>query len=159
MSATPTRLLIISRDALLDALSEKDTRPLFRSIAALQHRGLRLLLTAAEPDRWLPTRKNVDSALNTQRELLESFRAAGGDLEGVYYVPRSLLTQDRNREFALKDILRRYSLPADEATLISSSNPFVRAAQRLGLRAFECAPANKAGLTLNEALKRVIQPL
>lgn len=156
MGAKPNRLLIISRDALLDTLGERDTRPLFRTLAALNRKGLRLLLTAPEPDRWLPTRKNVDNALSTQRELLERFRAAGGDLEGVYYVPRSLLTQDRNREGALKDILKRYSLQADGVTLISSSSPFLQVAQRLGMKTIECTPANKPGLDLNSALKRVI---
>lgn len=156
MSAKPNRLLIISRDALLDAMAEENTGPLFRNLAALTRKGMRLLLTAPEPDRWLPTRKNVDNALNTQRELLESIRAAGGDLEGVYYVPRSLLTQDRNREWALKDILKRYSLQAGEAILISSSSPFIQAAQRLGLQTVECAPANKGGVSLNSALKQVI---
>lgn len=150
------RLLIISRDALLDSLGEEDTRPLFRNLAALTLKGLRLLLTAPEPDRWLPTRKTVDNALNTQRELLESFRAAGGDLEGVYYVPRALLTQDRNREYALKDILKRYSLRAEEVTLISTSSPFIRVAQRLGMTTIECTTINKPGMNLTSALKRVI---
>lgn len=110
---------------------------IYRALAALSRRGHRLLLTAPEPDRWVPTRKTVDGALDTQRDITGTARTEGADIEGVYYVPRSLLTQDRNREGALKDILTRYAASAEETALISSSGPFIRAARRLGIDAVE----------------------
>jgi hypothetical protein len=134
MLAGPTtlRLLVISRDTLLDVpdpISEK----VFRALAALSRSGRHLLISAPEPDRWVPTRGNVDNALNQQQQLMGRINDAGGSIEGVYYVPRSLLTQDRNREGALSDILKRFSVSPDEAALLSSSTPFINAAERMGL--------------------------
>ena len=60
---------------------------------------------------------------------------AGGILDGVYYVPRSLLTQKRNREQAFKDIMQRYSLDPESCHLYSSSQKFVSVAKELGINA------------------------
>jgi len=156
------KLLLISRDTLLKALSgssgkqqDTDSKQLLRNLAGLSRRGYHILLTAPEPERWVPTRGNVDDALNSQNTLMEETRAAGGELEGVYYVHRSLLTQDRNREGALRDILKRYSLDAGSATLISSSAPFLKAAERLGLTACEVALPGKSGDGLQLVLKKL----
>jgi len=134
---------------LLEALQGEDSRSIFREMAALSRRGHRILLTAPEPDRWVPTRKTVDGALDNQRELTDLARTEGADIEGIYYVPRSLLTQDRNREGALTDILSRYARRPDQATLISSSPPFLRAAERLEIEAIE---VSDSGSSLKNAL-------
>lgn len=149
MKKREARLIIISRDALLEALQGEDSRSIFREMAALSRRGHRILLTAPEPDRWVPTRKTVDGALDNQRELTDLARTEGADIEGIYYVPRSLLTQDRNREGALTDILSRYARRPDQATLISSSPPFLRAAERLEIEAIE---VSDSGSSLKNAL-------
>ena len=162
MKPANQKLLLISRDTLLKALpgpsdhqANDDSERLFRSLAGLSRRGYHLLLTAPEPERWVPTRGNVDDALNHQNILMERARAAGGELEGVYYVPRSLLTQDRNREGALQDILKRYSLDAGSTTLVRSSAPFLKAAERLGLTVLEVALPGKKGDDLQTALKKL----
>ncbi len=154
MPASPSRfkLLIISRDTLLDVLNEPASAKIFRSMAGLSRRGLHVLLSAAEPDRWVPTRGNVDSALNSQKILMEKANEAGGGIEGVYYVPRSLLTQDRNREGAIQDILKRYSVQAEETILISSNSPFIKAAIRSGISTYQIALPGKPGISLAEAL-------
>ena len=149
MKKREARLIIISRDALLEALQGEDSRSIFRDMANLSRRGHRILLTAPEPDRWVPTRKTVDGALDNQRELTDLARTEGADIEGIYYVPRSLLTQDRNREGALTDILSRYARRPDQATLISSSPPFLRAAERLEIEAIE---VSDSGSSLKKAL-------
>lgn len=148
------KLLIISRDTLLDvpdSLSEK----VFRALAALSRSGCHLLISAPEPDRWVPTRGNVDNALNQQQQLMERTDAAGGSIEGVYYVPRSLLTQDRNREGALSDILTRFSVSPDEAALLSSSTPFINAANRLGLVTHEISSKGESDQGLLGSLKTI----
>lgn len=129
----PRRLVIISRNSLTAALDEDQSMEIFRALAGLSRRGHRIILTAPAPDRWVPTRKTVDGALESQRDLTQKARMEGADIEGVYYVPRSLLTQDRNREGALKDILARYRVSADRVTLISGSAPFLKAASRLSI--------------------------
>lgn len=119
---------------------------LFRTLAALSRRGHRIILTAPEPDRWVPTRKTVDGALESQRDLTQMARTEGAEIEGVYYVTRSLLTQDRNREGALKDILARYAVNADRATLISASAPFLKAASRLGIEVIDVSSGGSSAL-------------
>ena len=160
MKTAEKKLLLISRDTLKDALSSTPDEPsvqkIFRYFATLSRQGYHLLLTAPEPERWVPTRGNVDDALNLQSTLMERTRAAGGELEGVYYVPRSLLTQDRNREGALLDILKRYSLGPGDTVLISSSLPFLKAAVRLGLTAVEICLPGKKGTDLASALKNLV---
>ena len=129
------KLLIISRDVLLIADNAPDATLIYRQLATLNRRGCSLLLTAPEPDQWVPTRGNVDNALQSQAHLRDRIQQAGGDLDGVYYVPRSLLTQDRNRLGALQDILNRYGLVSAQALLLSNSVPFIKAAARLGIQA------------------------
>lgn len=126
-------LLIISCKLLLLAERSPLGPRVFRRLANLTRSGYHLLLSASEPDQWFPTRGNVDDVLSTQGRLLQQLQDAGGDLDGIYYVPRSVFTQDRKRSAALKDILQRYSTDGANATLISSSKAFVKAAQRLGI--------------------------
>lgn len=129
----PQKLLLVSRDDLLRESKDPAFSGVFRALASLNRRGYQLLLTAPQPDGWRPTRRNVDQALVSQSQLLELLQEAGGELDGVYYVNRSLLTQDRNRQESLSDIMARYGLAADQVTLISSSAKFLRAASRLGI--------------------------
>ena len=150
------KLAVISRDALLE-MPESGSDKVFRTLATLSRQGLHLLISAPEPDRWVPTRGNVDNALNQQKNLMERTNAAGGSIEGVYYVPRSLLTQDRNREGALKDILKRFTVDPEEAVLISSSTPFLKAAERLGIATHEISASKSAEQDLLSALKSLKQ--
>ena len=148
------KLLVISRDALLET-PEPSSDKVFRSLARLSRRGLHLLISEPEPDRWVPTRGNVDNALASQKILMKRANDCGGPIEGVYYVPRSLLTQDRNREGALKDILKRFSVKPAEAALLSSSSPFLKAAKRLGIGAYEIAVPGKEGMGILAALNEL----
>lgn len=147
MSRRKINLLIVSRDALLDLESTPQAPLIYRQLSGLNRRGFNLLLTASAPDKWVPTRGNVDNALKSQQLIQRRLRESGGDFDGVYYVRRSLLTQDRNRAGALKDILQRYGLQPDQALLMSSSLPFLRAAERLGIQTMEVTPpvAGKGG--------------
>ena len=77
---------------------------------------------------------------------------AGGTMDGVYYVPQSLLTQRTNREIALKDILTRFGTPPAECYLFSSSRKFVSAARRLDIKAFDIDSKNPLQQLLTEHL-------
>lgn len=156
MAESAKSLVIISRDALLAALQGEQDSALLRLVASLSRKGKRVILTAPEPDRWVPTRRNVDQALVDQQSLTLKIRAAGGDLDGVYYVPRSLLTQDRNRLGALKDILARYGADVDKAVLISASAPFLKAAENLGIQALPVAAPDKPGRRIEAVLESVL---
>lgn len=127
-------LLIVSCKVLLCAERSPHGPTLFRKLANLTRSGTHLLLTAAEPDQWFPTRGNIDDVLGAQSRLQKLLQEVGGDLDGIYYVPRSVFTQDRKRAAALTDILGRYKTEAGDATLISSSKAFIKAADRLGIQ-------------------------
>jgi hypothetical protein len=127
-------LLIVSCKVLTRAEASPHGPALFRRLAKLTREGTRLLLTAAEPDQWFPTRGKEDSVLSTQGRLQERLQEVGGDFDGIYYVPRSVFTQDRKRTAALEDILSRYQADAKETRLVSQSRAFLKAAERLEIR-------------------------
>lgn len=147
MQDKPHTLLIVSCKLLLAAEQSPQGPTVFRRLANLTRGGKRLLLTASEPDQWFPTRGKSDSVLATQARMLQHLQDSGGDLDGIYYVPRSVFTQDRKRSTALKDILRRYKAEGENATLISSSKAFIKAAQRLGINTFALPQEDDLSIT------------
>jgi hypothetical protein len=145
------RLLLISRDDILQATGQNQDTRLFRELARLTRSGFHLLATAPQPDHWSPSHGGPDEALLGPDSIRKRLTDAGGTLDGVYYVPRSLLTQKRNRVQALEDILRRYSVSADQCHLLSSQKNFVRVATSLGIVTELLGNGNK----LMRALKRL----
>lgn len=146
-------LLIVSCKVLLTAEQSADGPAIFRQLARRTREGAHLLLTAAEPDQWFPTRGTTDSVLGTQGRLQERLQEVGGDLDGIYYVPRSVFTQDRKRTAALEDILSRYGSEPSNATLISTSKAFLRAADRLGIRVVALESGDGGMTVLRETLE------
>jgi len=130
-----TRLLLISRDDILAAMSSRHCDKAFRLLAALTRQGYHLLATAPQPEEWKGEHGSPDDALLGPNSIRRRLSEAGGVLDGVYYVRRSSLTQKRNREDALNDILARYKAKAEHTVLLSSSREFVKAAGELGLQA------------------------
>jgi hypothetical protein len=128
----------------------------FRHLANLTRRGWHLLLTASEPDQWFPTRSSGDNVLTTQGRLQSQIQACGGEVDGVYYVPRSEFTQDRNREGALRDILARYGAEPANARLISSSLAFIQAGRRLGLVTETLAEGDQGAKALEVLLQALV---
>jgi methionine salvage enolase-phosphatase E1 len=61
-------------------------------------------------------------------------------LDGVYYVRRSELTQDRERQGALRDILNRYAVTVEDVLLISANRPFLEAARELAIKTIAIDP-------------------
>ena len=151
MSPAGQQLLLLSRDTLLAALDTPSGERIVRLLSGLTRKGCHVLLTAPEPDHWFPTRGSVDHALDDQRRLQQRIDEAGGSFDGVYYVPRSLFTQDRNREGALQDILARYAARIENTLLVSASVPFLRVAQRLALDTREI-PEGASGAELLETV-------
>ncbi|MGD2130703.1 MAG: hypothetical protein PVJ17_15475 [Lysobacterales bacterium] len=129
------RLLMISRDDLLKVATGQDGDHLFRALGRLTRSGYQLLATAPQPEEWTKKHGGPDDALLGPESLRKRLADAGGTLDGVYYVPRSLFTQKRNRETALRDIMKRYALKPAQCFMYSSSRSFVIAAQSLGISA------------------------
>jgi hypothetical protein len=129
------RLLLISRDDILKVADDKHSTRLFRLLARFTRHHFHVLATAPQPDRWSATHGGPDDALLGPDSIRKRLADAGGVLDGVYYVPRSLLTQKRNREQALQDMMHRYSVIPDHCHLLSSSKKFVGTAVSLGIHA------------------------
>ena len=129
------RLLMISRDDILRAADGDMGGPLYRTLARLTRLGFQLLATASQPDDWTRAHGGPDDALLGPQSIRKRLADAGGQMDGIYYVPRSLFTQKRNREQALRDIMKRYAIAAGHCHLFSSSGKFVEAAAELGIHA------------------------
>lgn len=146
------KLLMISRDDILDVASREGAE-LYRKLARFTRQGFHLLATAPQPDQWTGEHGGPDMSLLGPQSIRRHLADAGGILDGVYYVPRSLMTQRRNREEALGDIMRRFSAKSGNCYLFSSSRKFVLAAHDLGIHA--CNLNRETRLT--EELDRLLQ--
>lgn len=126
-------LLLISRDDILRAAEDKHGNQFFRLLARFTRHRFHLLATASQPDSGFTSHGGPDDVLLGPNSIHSLLSDAGGNLDGVYYVPRSLLTQKRNREQALQDMLQRFSINPGHCYLFSSSKKFVNAAKELGI--------------------------
>lgn len=156
MSRSERELLLISRDDILAVMKDGDagtTERLFRLLASLTRQGYHLLITAPQPEEWTGEHGSPDDALFGPDSIRKKLSDAGGKLDGVYYVRRSLLTQRRNREDALQDILKRYGVAARNCLLISSHRKFLAAARGLEFQTNRVSRDN----SLQEALELVVQ--
>jgi hypothetical protein len=127
------RLILISRDDILDVKAPRDQQRLYRRLARLSRLGFGLLATAPQPDQWSSKQAGPDNALLGPDSIRRQLSDAGGLLDGIYYVPRSLMTQRRNREDALRDIMARYGIDASNIYLFSSSRKWAEMASHLGM--------------------------
>ncbi len=150
MSKSEHLLLLISRDDILAVMKESPTDRVFRLLATLTRQGYHLLATAPQPERWTGEHGSPDDALLGPDSIRKRLSDAGGKLDGVYYVRRSLLTQGRNREEALQDILQRYGVQAGNCTLISSHRKFLGAARGLGFQTIPLGPELPLQLALEQ---------
>ena len=132
-------LLMISRNDILEVAEGSGQKELFRLLAWLTRHRFHLLATAPMPDhsdskeRWL--KGGGDASLVGPESIRSRIDEAGGTLDGVYYVPRSLLTQHRNRIESLQDMMQRYDVSPERCYLLSSSKKWVEAALELDIRA------------------------
>ena len=130
-----SRLLMISRDDILSVAAGDKGDRLYRLLARLTRLGFQLLATAPQPDDWSRDHGGPDDALLGPQSIRKRLADAGGTIDGIYYVPRSLFTQRRNREEALRDIMSRYAIKPGQCYLYSSSRKFAEAAAGLGIAA------------------------
>lgn len=145
-------LLLISRRDIQAASQQKGGKRLVQLLANLTRQGFQLLATASLSNEWTRNLAVSRRSLPAPRGVRQMISEAGGTMDGVYYVPQSLLTQRTNREIALKDILTRFGTPPSECYLFSSSRKFVSAARRLDIKAFDIDSKNSLQQLLTEHL-------
>ncbi len=135
------KLLLVSRDDILSVADSADGDRLFRLLAKLTRGEFQLLATAPQPEDWSRDHGGPDDALLGPQSIRKRLSDSGGVLDGVYYVPRSLMTQKRNREEALTDMMSRYGVTPSHCHLFSSSKKFVADATGLGIQARRLSPS------------------
>jgi hypothetical protein len=126
-------LLLISRKDLLDATSTEDGDRLVRTLASLTRKGFHFVATASQGGEWSKSKAVSKRSRPGPKRIRDRLAEAGGILDGVYYIPQSLLTQKARREEALKDLLKRFGTPASDCFLVSSNRNFIKSAGDLGI--------------------------
>jgi len=92
---------------------------LLPALAELHQAGLPLLLIAARPDRWAPTRNRVDRAFMQQATIEAELRRAGGALDAMMYLDLGLFSRRKQHELDLADIANRYGCQLEELRLLA----------------------------------------
>lgn len=145
-------LLLVSRRDILEASRQEGGRSLVQLLANLTRQGYQLLVTANLSKEWTKNLAVSRRSAPAPKGVRQIISEAGGTMDGIYYVPQSLLTQRTNRETALKDILERFGTPPSDCYLFSSSRKFVAAARRLNIKAFDIENKNTLECLLTEQL-------
>jgi len=130
-------LLLISRRDLLKASEGNEGERVIRALAALTRQGFHLVATASQPHEWSRRKAESKRSRRGPRRLRDRLTDAGGVLDGVYYIPHSLLTQRARREEAIRDLLGRFGSDAAACYLLSSNRKFIATAENLGLNTRE----------------------
>ena len=131
----PHPLLIIGRRDALALADDPGGGDAIGTLARLTRQGFQLVSTASLTHDWSKNEAVSSRSQPRPPGLRQRIEEAGGVLDAVYYVPHSLLTQKTRRETALRDILARFAVAADDCYLFSSSRKFVAIAEALGIHA------------------------
>lgn len=147
-------LLLISRNDILEVAEGPEQKELFRLLAWLTRHGFHLLATAPMPDhvdskdRWL--KGGGDASLVGPQSIRSRIDEAGGTLDGVYYVPHSFFSQNRNRIASLEDMMQRYAVDPKATFVLSSSRKWIEAALELDIQATWLESAEQLITELNK---------
>jgi len=128
-------LLIIGRRDILGPADGSQDPDVLGKLAQLTRLGYQLVSTASLTHDWSKNAAVSSRSRPGPKGLRHYVEEAGGTLDAVYYVPHSLLTQKTRREAALRDILERFAVAAEDCYLFSSSRKFVAVAESLGIHA------------------------
>ncbi|MBT8040631.1 MAG: hypothetical protein HKO85_10355 [Xanthomonadales bacterium] len=128
-------LLLVSRRDLIQANDGPEADRLIRALASLTRQGFHFVATASQPDEWSRRRAESKRSRRGPRRLRDRLAEAGGVLDGVYYIPHSLLTQRARREEAIGDLLERFGTKASDCYLVTTNKKFIAAAKKFGVKA------------------------
>lgn len=77
-----------------------------------------LVLLAARPDRWAPTRNRVDRAFMRQADFEAEIRRAGGALDAIIYLDLGLFGRKRQYQRNMADVANRYDCNLEQMRAI-----------------------------------------
>ena len=145
MSRQP--LLLISRRDLVPACDGPDGEHVIRLLAGLTRRGFSFVATASQPKEWSRSKAESKRSRPGPRRLRDRLAEAGGLLDGVYYIPQSLMTQRTRNEEALKELLDRFGTEAKDCYLVSTDRALLATARKMQINAVKIS--EKPGLLSN----------
>lgn len=148
-------LLLISRRDLIEASDGPQGRHFIDVLAGLTRQGFHFVATASQPDDWSRNKAVSKRSRPGPKRLRDRLDESGGVIDGVYYIPQSLLTQKTQREDALKDILERFGTHAKDCYLLSSNKKLLTSASKLGVNVLKVSEKNGL-LQLLEQLQQTI---
>ena len=126
-------LLLISRRDLVEASSGPEANRTLLALSSLTRRGVRFVATASQPEEWTRSQAESKRSKPGPKRLRDRLAESGGVLDGVYYIPNSLLTQRARREEAIRDLSARFGIPMGDCFLLSSNRKFLATASGLGV--------------------------
>ena len=126
-------LLLISRRDLLEASAGADGDRMLRALAALTRRGVHFVTTASQPEEWSRSKAESKRSRPGPKRLRDRLSENGGVIDGVYYIPNSLLTQKARREEAIRDLTDRFGLQMSDCYLFTANRKFIAVADGLGV--------------------------
>ena len=83
-------------------------------VSALKQVERPLVLVAARPDRWAPTRNRVDRAFMRQADFEAEIRRAGGALDAIIYLDLGLFGRKRQYQRNMADVANRYDCSLEQ---------------------------------------------
>jgi hypothetical protein len=128
-------LLLVSRRDLVEATSGPEADRTLRALGSLTRRGVHFVATASQPEEWSRSQAESKRSKPGPKRLRDRLSDSGGVLDGVYYIPNSLLTQKARREDAIRDLSARFGIPTGDCFLFSSNRKFINTASGLGVNA------------------------
>ncbi len=145
-------LLLISRRDLLAAGDGPKGEALIRALSELSREGFHFVATASQPDEWSRNSAVSRRSNPEPKRIRDRLAEAGGVLDGVYYIPQSLLTQQTRREEALRDLLDRFATLPGNCYLASSNRKLLAAGSKLGINTRKISSKQPLEVILKELL-------
>ena len=145
-------LLLISRRDLVEATSGPAANRTLLALSSLTRRGVHFVATASQPEEWSRSQAESKRSKPGPKRLRDHLSETGGVLDGVYYIPNSLLTQKARREEAIRDLSSRFGIPPGDCFLFSSNRKFLSTASGLGVNV-EKINENRPFFEILEALE------
>jgi hypothetical protein len=145
------RLLLISRRDLLAAGDGPEGDTVIRALSELTREGFHFVATASQPDEWSRNSAVSKRSKPGPKRIRDRLAEAGGVLDGVYYIPQSLLTQQTRREEALTDLLQRFTTSPRHCYLASSNRKLVSAGNKLKI--------NTRKISNKQSLEKILKEL
>ena len=146
-------LLLVSRANLLESCKGETGELLVRKLAKLTREGFQLLAVASQPDEWSKNRAITRRSQPAPRNLRQRIAESGGHLDGVYYIPRSVLTQKKKHEEALQDMMTRFGSEARQCFLVSGDRKLLASAEDLGINTFKISRSKSLIQRLDQLLQ------